>query len=74
MVAMPKPRQKTLRDWRLSFYMPQTEWAEFLGVDQSTISNWERGASTPKISIKAKIVAKMATKGVQAEQILWPEK
>ena len=35
---------------RVNANMNQKEWAEYLGVDASTISNWESGRTEPNVS------------------------
>jgi transcriptional regulator with XRE-family HTH domain len=39
----------TLRKWRLSRGFDQTEAAKFLGVAQSTYSDWENGRKSPSL-------------------------
>lgn len=36
---------------RVNAGMTMKEWAEALGVDISTVNNWEQGRSEPKLSI-----------------------
>lgn len=35
---------------RVNAKMNQKEWAEYIGVDLSTISNWENGKTEPNVS------------------------
>lgn len=35
---------------RVNAKMNQKEWAEYIGVDLSTISNWESGRTEPNVS------------------------
>ena len=35
---------------RVNAKMTQKEWAEYIGVDLSTISNWESGKTEPNVT------------------------
>ncbi len=35
---------------RVNAKMNQKEWADYIGVDLSTISNWEKGKTEPNVS------------------------
>jgi len=53
---------------RVNAKMTQAEWAQALGVDSQTVSNWELGKSSPKL----KHVQKMAElSGVPMDNIFF---
>ncbi len=35
---------------RVNAKMNQREWAEYIGVDLSTVSNWEKGRTEPSVT------------------------
>lgn len=50
-----KPIRISLAAARVNAKMNQREMAEFIGVDLSTITNWEKGKSEPSTSQLRKI-------------------
>ncbi len=50
-----KPIRISLAAARVNARMNQREMAEFIGVDLSTITNWEKGKSEPSTSQLRKI-------------------
>ncbi len=48
---------QVLKSLRLKSKMNQSDLAEILGVERSTISRWESGASTPPVSMVEKLSA-----------------
>jgi len=53
-----------MKDWKITLAaarvnagLTQTEAAEKIGVSQTTISNWETGKTSPKMSIVPTIAA-----------------
>lgn len=45
-----------IKDARMMTGMTQEEFAEFLGINQTTLSTWERGLREPKFDSLIKIV------------------
>lgn len=61
----------TLPAARVNAGMNQREMAEFLGVDVSTITNWEKGKTEPSTSQLRKI---SEVSGIPMDYIFVPEK
>ena len=61
----------TLPAARVNAGMNQREMAEFLGVDVSTITNWEKGKTEPSTSQLRKI---REVSGIPMDYIFVPEK
>lgn len=69
MENMEKPRI-SLASARVNAKMNQREFAEFMGVDVSTITNWEKGKSEPSASQLRKI---SEAAGIPMDFIFIPE-
>ncbi|HCL4549770.1 helix-turn-helix domain-containing protein [Clostridium botulinum] len=57
---MVKNRLKEIR--MREYLMNQTEFANMLGFDLKTVSNWERGISTPTLERAIKVSEKLNKK------------
>ncbi|EPS47202.1 helix-turn-helix transcriptional regulator [Clostridium botulinum] len=57
---MVKNRLKEIR--MKEYLMNQTEFASMLGFDLKTVSNWERGISTPTLERAIKVSEKLNKK------------
>ena len=69
---MKQGEAKTLREWRDSLYMQQTEFAAFLGVSSvATYRAWEQGEHAPRKPTQRAIAAKL---GVSPAQVLYWQK
>lgn len=55
---------------RVNAGMNQKEWADFLGVDVSTVSNWENGKGEPKWK---QLKAMSEASGIPMDFIFVPE-
>ncbi len=55
--------ENRLKEIRMKEYlMNQTEFANMLGFDLKTVSNWERGISTPTLERAIKVSEKLNKK------------
>ena len=70
MILVEKPCI-TRRGCRATSGMSQTEWANKLDVDQTTVSSWETGKTTPDARKMAQI---SELSGVPMALIILPEK
>lgn len=66
-------KAKTLKELRDSKNMSIVRLAEKLGVDPSTVSNYERGARTPDLSKIVKIAEIFDISVAEAVKIFLPE-
>lgn len=55
---------------RVNARMSQKEWAEYIGVDLSTITNWEKGKTEPNVSQLRKM---SEASGIPMDFIFVPE-
>ncbi|HEY7092237.1 MAG TPA: helix-turn-helix transcriptional regulator [Ktedonobacterales bacterium] len=46
---MPDNEARTLKEWRLSRFETQAEFAEKIGVTTTAYNRWENGAATPSL-------------------------
>jgi len=46
---MPENEARTLKDWRLSRFWTQQEFAEKIGVTTAAYNRWETGTATPSL-------------------------
>jgi transcriptional regulator with XRE-family HTH domain len=46
---MPDNEARTLKEWRLSRFETQAEFAEKIGVTTAAYNRWETGAATPSL-------------------------
>lgn len=70
MNLLANPIRISLVAARVNANMNQREMAEFVGVDTSTISNWEKGRSEPSTSQLRKI---SEAAGIPMDYIFVPE-
>jgi transcriptional regulator with XRE-family HTH domain len=73
--VLPNPASPhTLKEYRVAALLSQAEFAEKLGVSRSALTKWERGVSTPKITVKRRVAEAMKREfQVPQDRIIWPE-
>lgn len=60
----------TLKQWRVLRGMTQKDLAEYLGVTESAVSQWENGTSAPRLK-HLQAIAKIF--GIEIGDIILPE-
>jgi transcriptional regulator with XRE-family HTH domain len=60
---------RTLKDWRLSRFETQAEFAEKIGVTTTAYNRWENGAATPSLKHIRDIAEVL---GIEPSRIILP--
>jgi DNA-binding XRE family transcriptional regulator len=59
-----------MRQLRVRAGCNQTQWAELLGVCQSTVSRWEAGAVSPSLAYVKRVIKLLSEQGLTTDDVI----